>query len=147
MNKTVVLIGAILLIGIVIVTGILFTSRNNEQPAGGITDATWQWTSMKESSPPAQSVVPDPARYTITFKNDGTFEAKVDCNQVSGTYSAVDGGFRIVPGPSTMAECGPESLYNTFLANLAAVDGYTLQGDLLTFSFGAGAGEMAFKSQ
>lgn len=144
MIKTIVIISVVLLVGIVV--GILFTSRNNEQPSGGIINATWQWTSMKEISPPAQSVVPDPSSYTITFKNDGTFEAKADCNQVSGTYSVGDRELRIALGPSTMAECPPESLYNIFLANLAAVDGYTLQGDLLTLSFRAGAGEMAFKS-
>ena len=27
---------------------------------------------------------------TLTFNDDGTFDAKADCNQVSGTYTIVD---------------------------------------------------------
>ena len=49
---------------------------------------------------PAEAMV----NYTITFNDDGTFAAKADCNQVSGTYTIEDNSvLTIVPGPSTSA--------------------------------------------
>ena len=141
-----IVIGVVLLVAI-FVAGLVYASRGSRQASATIPASTWQWTSMNESAPPAQSVVPNPASYTITFNSDGTFSAKVDCNQVGGTYTASDGQLSIAPGPSTMAECGPESLYNIFLANLATADGYSLQGNNLTLTFGAGAGELIFKKQ
>ena len=38
-------------------------------------------------APAHQSAVPDPSSYTITFADDGTFNAKADCNTVNGTYT------------------------------------------------------------
>lgn len=146
MNRTIwVIVGVIIVAGVVV--GLVLASRDTGQSGPSIQGSTWEWVSMRETAPASQSVVPDPTRYTITFNNDGTFAAKVDCNQVSGTYTASEGQISIVSGPSTMAECGPESLYNIFLAKLATVDGYNLQGDQLTLAFGAGAGELMFKSR
>ena len=108
-------------------------------------NTTWQWTSMTESLPAAQSVVPNPENYTIQFKNDGTFNAKVDCNQVSGSYELDGDRLTFRPGPSTMAECGPDSLYNLFLSNLAVVDGYAIEDGALILKFGAGLGVMHFE--
>ena len=115
---------------------------------GGSTEllnTTWQWTSMTESMPASQSVVPNPENYTIRFNNNGTFDATVDCNQVSGSYELDGDRLTLRPGPSTMAECGPDSLYNLFLSNLAVVDGYVIEDGILTLRFGAGLGEMHFE--
>ncbi len=144
-SRTWIIVGVILVAALVV--GGVAAYRNTRQAGSSIQGPTWQWTSMRETAPASQSVVPNPANYTITFYNDGTFKSKVDCNQVSGTYTASNGQISISLGPSTMAECGPESQYNIFLAKLATVDGYNLQGDQLTLAFGAGAGEMMFKSR
>ena len=108
-------------------------------------NTTWQWTSMTESMPASQSVVPNPENYTIEFKRDGTFNAKVDCNQVSGSYELDGDRLTLRLGPSTMAECGPDSLYNLYISNLAVVDGYEIDNDMLILKFGAGLGEMRFE--
>ena len=134
-----------IIIGVLVVAGIIagvVIARNTGQGVQG----TWEWTAMKETEPMAQSVVPNPADYTITFKKDGTFTGQADCNQISGTYTAADGQASLVLGPTTLAECGPESLYDLFLATLAAVDGYIRAGNELTLTFGGGAGEMMFKA-
>lgn len=146
MNKRIwTIIGVVVVAGIIV--GVVMASRNTGQGGSGVQGTSWEWVSMKENVPPAQSVVPNPSSYTITFNDDGTFTSQVDCNQVSGSYTASNGQISIAPGPSTMAECGPESLYNIFLANLATVDGYSLQGNNLSLTFGAGAGELMFKAR
>ncbi len=146
MNKTTwTIVGVIVIVAAVVVVGL--ASRGQEQPGASLQGFTWEWTSTKETLPANLSVVPDPSLYTITFNSDGTFSAKVDCNQVSGTYTASIGQIKLILGPSTLAECGPESLYNFFIARLAIVDGYSLQNGELSLTFGAGAGEMIFKSK
>ena len=44
----------------------------------------------------------DQANYTIEFKPAGAFQAKADCNQLSGAYTTTSsGGMTITPGPMT----------------------------------------------
>ena len=62
-------------------------SGSGSGSAAGLTGKTWQWTASTTKVPASQSVVPDPENYTLDFKSDGTFSAKVDCNQLSGTYT------------------------------------------------------------
>ena len=61
-----------------------------EVPVEEIQDITWEWTELIENNPAAQSVVPDPENYTLTFFADGTVAMKVDCNSGNGSYT-VDG--------------------------------------------------------
>jgi heat shock protein HslJ len=66
------------------------------------------------------TTVPDPKSYTITFKDDGTFEGKADCNNISGTYSQ-ESGFSIKVTTSTMAYCGDTSLDQQYIQLLGSV--------------------------
>ena len=81
-------------------------SAASSAAAGGgadLTGKTWKLTAITEKVPAFQGVVPaaDQANYTIEFKADGTFAAKADCNQLSGTYTTTPtGGLTIVLGPS-----------------------------------------------
>ena len=61
---------------------------------GDITVGTWHLTSI--TSIHRQAIVPPEAMatYTLTFNDDGTFDAQADCNQVSGTYTIVSCGAR-----------------------------------------------------
>jgi hypothetical protein len=49
-----------------------------------IIDITWQWTELIETEPASQSVVPDPERYTLLFRSDGSLQIQADCNVVGG---------------------------------------------------------------
>jgi len=139
------------IIGVVVVAGVIvgavMASRNAAQGGSTVQGTSWEWTAMTETAPASQSVVPNPASYTITFNNDGTLAGQADCNQFSGSYTVANGQISILLGPTTMAECGPESLYGIFLSKLPAVDGYSLQGNDLTLTFGGGAGELMFKAK
>jgi heat shock protein HslJ len=85
---------------------------------GALEGRTWRLT---ESTVPALAGGDiDPARYTIEF-GDGTFDAQVDCNRVSGTFaSSNEGLLTITPGPSTLAACPEDSLGGDYLAALQA---------------------------
>jgi hypothetical protein len=51
---------------------------------------TWEWQQLIESASTAQSVVPDSEKHTITFNQDGIYNAKTDCYVLSWGYE-VDG--------------------------------------------------------
>ena len=115
-------------------------SAGSSAAAGGgadLTGKTWKLTAITEKVPAFQGVVPaaDQANYTIEFKADGTFAAKADCNQVSGTYTTTPtGGLTIVLGPSTMAACPPESLAPQYVTGLGNAASYAISGSDLTIT-------------
>jgi heat shock protein HslJ len=95
--------------------------------SGSLQNTTWKWSASTTTQPASQSVVPNPDNYTILFKPNQTFEAKADCNQVSGQYTTDTGnGLTITPGPSTLAACGPDSLGSQFVAGLGKTTNYVL---------------------
>ena len=69
-----------------------------------LTGTTWEWV---DTTTPTETIVAvDPARYTITFNEDGTAAIMADCNSMSATYTADEtGAISIVPGASTMMAC------------------------------------------
>ena len=106
-------------------------------PGNPLTGKTWQWTAMTTTTPTSQSVVPtdQQANYTIEFKSAGIFQSKVDCNQVSGTYTTTaSGGLTIVPGPSTLVACPEGSLAPIFLAGIGSAASYTITDGALTIT-------------
>ena len=112
-----------------------------------LTGKTWQLTAITEQVPAFQGVVPaeDQANYTIEFMSDGTFSAKVDCNQVAGTYTTTsEGGLTILPGPSTMAACPEDSLAPQYLAGLSNAASYAIADGALTITLADG-GTLVFK--
>jgi len=103
----------------------------------GLTGKTWQLTAITEKVPAFQGVVPaaDQANYTIEFKSDGTFNAKADCNQLSGTYTTSgSNGLTIVPGPMTLAACPPESLSSQYVEALGKAASYAVASGQLTIT-------------
>ena len=113
-------------------------------PMGEITNITWMWSELTENEPAAQSVVPDPENYTLTFWDDGTFSFKSDCNNGSGSYKVEGHKIEFGPMASNMAMCAPESLHDPFLSLLGEIDTFGLAGDKLAFTLKEDAGEMRF---
>ena len=109
-----------------------------------ILDTTWEWQQLVETSPAAQSVILDSEIYTIVFNQDGIYNAKADCNMLSGSYEVNGSNLTLLPGPSTLAECGPGSSYDQYVSLLGQVDGYEMENDRLVLTFGDGAGQMIF---
>jgi len=113
-------------------------------PAGSLTNTTWKWSGSTTTTPASQSVVPNPDSYTINFKPNNSFDAKADCNQVSGTWATDNGNsMTITLGPSTMAACGPTSLAPQFVAGLSKATNYVLDANGMTLTLGT-EGTMTF---
>jgi heat shock protein HslJ len=87
-----------------------------------VTDVVWQWVSLvdRSVSPAKTTTVPDPTKYTITFKTNGTVSGKADCNNFTGTYTTTK-GYSIKINTSTMAFCGEGSLDQQYLQLLGQV--------------------------
>ena len=114
---------------------------------GDLTGKTWQLTAITEKVPAFQGVVPeaDQANYTIEFKSDGTFTAKADCNQLSGTYTTTStGGLTIVLGPSTLVACPEGSLAPQYVTGLGNAASYALANGQLTITL-KDEGTLVFK--
>lgn len=107
-------------------------------------DTTWEWQQLIETAPAAQSVVADSENYTIVFTKDDLYNVKADCNMLSGEYQVSGSSLTLLPGPSTMAMCPPESSHDLYVGFLAQVDGYELDGGKLILTFGDGTGQMIF---
>ena len=110
-----------------------------------LTSKTWQWTAATTVSPASQSVVPNPANYTITFAADGTYAGKADCNQIAGTYTTSGSSLTIKPGPSTLMACAsPDSLDALYVAGLLSTTQYKIEAGGLT-TMNAAGDTMQFK--
>jgi heat shock protein HslJ len=111
-----------------------------------IMNIVWQWSDLVETLPAAQSVVPDPQNYTITFLEDGTIGIKADCNVVGGHYTLDGASLSIQIGPSTMAFCGEQSLDQQYLALLGQVYAAEMADGRLFLQLAADAGRMGFNN-
>jgi len=86
----------------------------------------WQLYSVLESEPAAQSIIPEPQRYTIQFTAEGTAAIRADCNDVFGNYTIQGSNMTITLGPTTLAFCGEESGDHIYMAALGQVSSYSL---------------------
>jgi heat shock protein HslJ len=125
-----------ILAGLLIATATLLAGCASEE-GGDITGPTWRLVSLETQRPQFSAIVPveGQVNYTIVFNDDGTFSAKADCNQVAGDYTIQGQGIlTITPGPSTMAECGEESLSDEYVQALSQAGSYTIAENQLTIT-------------
>ena len=75
--------------------------------------------------------VTNPSLYQVIYHSDGVIELIADCNLATMPYgltsSGMAGGMLAQPGPMTLAECGPESVYNAFINNIMAAQNYRVR--------------------
>ena len=133
------------LIALAIAAALVVTACSSS--SSSLTGRTWQLTAITEKVPAFQGVVPDAqqANYTIRFETDGSFNAKADCNTVSGTYTTTSsGGLTMAPGPSTMAACPEGSMSEPYIQGLGNAASYAIDKDQLTITLKDG-GTLVYK--
>ena len=110
------------------------------------TSASRAWRSATLSSPDGQDeiVVSEPLKYLLELREDGTYQLEADCNVASGGYEVDGDSMTLLPGPTTLAECEPGSLYDEYLAYLGSVESYEVQGAALLLELAAGGPTMHF---
>jgi uncharacterized lipoprotein YbaY/heat shock protein HslJ len=109
-----------------------------------IVGIVWNWQGFQDTAEKNDIVVPNPDNYRLELLPDGTFAANADCNLVSGSYTLAGSSLSLQPGPTTLAECGPTSLYNEYTALLGQVVTYVRDGDNMYLNLIADAGNMKF---
>jgi heat shock protein HslJ len=105
--------------------------------SSSLTGKTWQLTEMSHRVAGGFGVVPeaDQAKYTIEFTSDGSYQAKADCNQTSGTSTTTsDGGLTIEPGPTTLVACPGGSLSDEYIESLTNASSYAILDGQLTIT-------------
>lgn len=103
---------------------------------------TWAWERRDSNGNASDPInVPNSENYTLVFGEDGTFAAKMDCNNAAGDYTSSGiGNIMMTLGPSTMAFCGEESLDTMMSQTFGPAQNYTIEGDgsILKFIWVAG---------
>jgi len=110
-----------------------------------LTAQPWQWVQFVDTVE-GEINVANPQNYTVDFQADGTVLVKADCNNASGSYAANAGNISIVLGPTTLAECAPESHSDNFLKYLSGAALYHIENGRLQIDLIADSGTMAFIS-
>jgi len=85
------------------------------------------------------SQIPIPARYTVVFNADGSFNARNDCNQCSGGYTT-DGNAISTGGAvgCTRAFCQPPSFFDEYAAALSSMSSFIRSGAQLRIQYAGG---------
>ena len=96
-------------------------------PSPAFTDTTWEWTALEAGG--TRIVVADPAKYTIVFTANETYGINADCNVGGGDYTRDGSALDMEPPITTLIWCGDESQDRLFLASLANVSSYAVEGD------------------
>jgi len=104
----------------------------------------WEWQRLSDTPGQEDIVVIYPPNYRLELRPDGYFDVKADCNRGGGVYALDDGGLTLELGRVTLAECGPDSLYDEYMSLLPQVATYVRQGDGLILRLRADGGQMAF---
>jgi heat shock protein HslJ len=112
-----------------------------------ITSVVANWVEFQDPAEENNILVENPDRYTLELLLDGTFRYQADCNQGSGTYTLDGNNISLDLGATTLAECGPDSLYDEYLGLLGQVASYDRNGDDLILYLADDAGAMRFSTQ
>jgi heat shock protein HslJ len=122
------------------------TAIEAEGETPGLVGVVWEWTRFVGGDDTIVEVE-DPARYTLTLNEDGTYEVLADCNRAGGGYTLKTSLLNLLPGPMTLVECGPGSLYDEYVRMLGDVRTYVRPSgsDQLVLNLFADAGNLFFR--
>lgn len=121
-----------------------FRAKSEPKTSDELVGQVWQWLQYEDSAGINDILVDDPPKYTLELLLDGTYQIRADCNQGGGSYQLDGSSLTLMPGPMTMAECGPDSLYSEFVARLGEVVTYVLEDGKLYLNLKMDAGNMVF---
>jgi heat shock protein HslJ len=121
-------------------------AQDEKSPSPNIFSLKWQWEQFQDQADVNDIAVSNPENYELILWTDGTFNFKADCNVGSGSYTMNGASLSLAPGPITLAECGPDSLYDSYLNQLSNVGTYVTNEGKLILNLFADAGNMIFTS-
>lgn len=105
---------------------------------------TWRLVSIAPASGPS-TVVTDPSRYSIEFRDETRLSVRADCNTCSGSYALSGRSISIGALACTRAFCGETSLDAVFVQGLSEAKTAALEEQLL--AIGSDARTLRFRAQ
>ena len=133
-------------LGSIIVVLALAACGGSGGDKSSVKNVLWQWNGLLENQPKSLSAVPDPQNYLLTLNDDGTFNAKADCNNLSGTYELKGSDLTFTLGPMTSAQCPPDSLSDRYVELLGKVATQEIVDGQLNLGLANDAGTMFFNA-
>jgi len=104
---------------------------------------TWQW---EETVTPVEKITAaDPERYTIVFAEDGSLQARFDCNRGGGTYRVEAGHLSFGPMMSTRMACPEDTQDVLFMRDLERVSTFFIEDNRLYLELPYDSGTMKFR--
>ena len=101
---------------------------------------TWQYTVRVDGT---RTTPTEPGLYTLSLGPNRQLKVRADCNQAGGHYRLDGASLTLSVTHSTMAACPPESLDRQFLADIATVMEWHVEGNRLRLNL-TGGGTMVF---
>jgi len=111
--------------------------------AQSILNKTWQWEGTV--TPVEKITVADPERYTIVLAENGSLQARFDCNRGGGTYRIEAGRLSFGPMMSTRMACPEDTQDALFMRDLERVTTFFVEGDRLYLELPYDSGTMKFR--
>lgn len=101
---------------------------------------TWQYAARVDGT---RTTPTEPGLYTLSLGPNRQLKIRADCNQTGGHYRLDGASLTLSVTHSTMAACPPESLDRQFLADIAMVMEWHVEGNRLRLNL-TGGGTMVF---
>lgn len=105
-------------------------------PDPGTLLGVWQLTAFETTD--GVVVPPNPANYTIEFRDDGRAHIKADCNVCNGGYDLRGESLSLGLLACTLAACQPSSLDDEFREALGSVSRWQRGGNELALDYAGG---------
>jgi len=114
----------------------------NHTPDPQLTNTTWVWYNRDPNGNQMDEiVVPNPENYTILFNDNGSLQAKLDCNESNGRYATENNSSIFMElGATTLAYCGDDSLDGSMAMMFGPAQSYNIEisNDILALEWVAG---------
>lgn len=122
-------------------------------PVNPLADTRWRLVEFQSMDDATGTLRPDdPSKYRMELKADGSFTMKLNCNQISGTWSAVPsenkhgGRFTFGQITATQAVCPPPTMDEHIRTHARFIRSFVLEDDRLYLSLMADGGIYAWES-
>ena len=150
MKKSLSLLILSLLAILLVACGSSETSSEEAAPAEAnvnpaILDARWEWESFTDTENGSDPVeITEQSQYVILLKEDGSFQARADCNLGGGTYTGDDTQIKFNVDQDGFAACPASAIADRFLTLMVRAGSYELDGEKLIINTQGDTGSMTF---
>lgn len=114
-------------------------------PERGLAGTEWRLVHFQSSDDAIGTrMPPNPERYTLQFRADGSLALRLDCNRAMGKWAATPsttgGSLTLTGGAMTRAFCGPGAMDSQIARDLPRIRSYTFAGANLSLALEADGG-------